>query len=150
MNRSGDAGHVRIEARDDSGGDYEVVTLALGAGETRHFNSNDLELDNAGKGSTGSTGSGMSEWRLALTSDLDLAVLAYIRTSDGFLTSMHDLAPSADGVYRVATFNPGSNVNQVSRLRLVNCGAADAPVAITGTDDAGKAAGRSRPMPARR
>ena len=111
VNRSGEAGRVRIEARDDSGRDYEVVTLALGAGETRHFNSNDLELGNAGKGLTGSTGSGMSGWRLAPTSDLDLAVLAYIRTSDGFLTSMHDLAPSADGVHRVATFNPSSNVN---------------------------------------
>ena len=86
----------------------------------------------------------MSDWRLALTSDLDLAVLAYIRTSDRFLTSMHDLAPSADGVHRVATFNPGNNVNQESRLRLVNRGAADAPVAITGTDDASKAAGPVR------
>ena len=54
---------------------------------------------------------------------------------------MHDLAPLRDGRYRVAIFNPGSNPNQVSRLRLVNPGAEDAQVTITGIDDAGASPG---------
>ena len=45
------------------------------------------------------------------------------------------------GKRRVAIFNPGSNPNQVSRLRLVNPGAEDAQVTITGIDDAGASPG---------
>ena len=69
----------------------------LGAGETVHFNSDDLELGNPRKGLTGSTGAGAGAWRLALKSELDLEVLSYIRTEDGFLTAMHDLAPVGRG-----------------------------------------------------
>ena len=35
---------------------------------------------------------------------------------------MHDTAPRLGGRHRVAMFNPGSNVRQVSWLRLVNPG----------------------------
>ena len=41
------------------------------------------------------------------------------------------------GWTRVATFNPGSNPNQVSRLRLANPGDEDAVVTVTGIDDTG-------------
>ena len=137
VNRSTHAGEVTIAAFDDSDVDYESVTLALGAGETVHFNSDDLELGNAHKGLAGSTGSGTGDWHLELASDLDLVVLTYVRTPDGFLTAMHDLAPRLDGEYWIATFNPGSNTNQLSALRLVNVGSEDAGVTITGVDDAG-------------
>ena len=141
VNRADESGTVLIEAYDDSDLSYPPLTLALNAKQTRHFNSDDLELGNAGKGLTGSTGSGMGDWRLVLSSDLDVDVLAYIRTDDGFLTSMHDVAPALLGERRVAIFNPGSNPNQVSRLRLVNPGTEDAQVAITGVDDAGASGG---------
>ena len=95
VNRSGSAGTVRIEAFDGSDFTYNPVTLSLDAGQTRHFNSDDLEAGNAGKGLSGSTGAGRGDWRLELTSNLDIQVLAYIRTRDGFVTSMHDLAPAA-------------------------------------------------------
>ena len=143
VNRSAQAGAVRIEARDDAGMTYEPLTLALDAGETVHFNSDDLELGNAEKGLTGSTGPGTHDWRLALTSDLDIEVLSYIRTEDGFLTSMHDVAPGTADSRRVVTFNPGSNVNQVSRLRIVNRDKEDAQVNISGIDDAGMFSGTS-------
>ena len=69
-------------------------------------------------------------------------VLSYARTVDGFLTSLHDLAPLAeDGSHRVVFFNPGSNVRQVSKLRLVNDGARAASVTITGIDDEGNGSG---------
>ena len=141
VNRAGESGTVSIEAYDDSDLAYPAVTLALNAGQTQHFNSDDLELGNADKGLTGSTGTGMGDWRLVLSSDLDIDVLAYIRTEDGFLTSMHDVAPMLLGERRVAIFNPGSNPDQVSRLRLVNPGADDAEVTITGIDDAGASPG---------
>ena len=142
-NRSAEAGAVTIEAHDDSEWVYEALTLAIGGGETVHFNSDDLELGNAVKGLTGSTGAGVGDWRLVLSSDLDLAVAAYIRNGDGFLTSMHEVAPSADGRHWVAIVNPGSNADQVSRLRLANPGDEDAAVTIGGVDDAGASPGTS-------
>ena len=143
VNRSTEAGTVQIAATGDSALAYGDVTLSIGAGATVHFNSNDLELGNVAKGLSGSTGAGVGDWRLDLSSELDVQVLAYIRTSDGFLTSMHEVAPRLEGVHRVVIFNPGSNQNQVSGLRLVNPGAEDASVTITGVDDAGVSPGSS-------
>ena len=137
VNRSSAAGEVRIEAVDDSEWVYDPVTLAIGARQTIHFNSDDLEIGNAAKGLSGGVGAGIGDWRLTLTSDLPIDVLSYIRTADGFLTSMHDPASAAGPVRRAAVFNPGSNPNQVSRLRLVNPGPAAVMVRMTGVDDAG-------------
>ena len=136
----GAAGSVSIKAHDDSDHDYPAVALALGAGQTVHLNSADLEAGAASKGLPDGVGAGEGDWRLELTSTLDIDVLAYIRrTEDGFLTSMHDAVPRVDEVYRVPIFNPGSNRNQVSKLRLVNPGTVRAEVTITGVDDTGSA-----------
>ena len=143
INHSPRAGDVRIEAYDDGGTRFGPVTLDIDADETVHFNSADLEAGNAAKGLAVGTGPGVGDWWLALSSDLDIEVLSYIRTpEDGFLTSMHDVVPpDVDGDYRVAVFNPGSNADQVSRLRLVNAGEQAAEVTITGVDDRGASPG---------
>ena len=47
-----------------------------------------------------------------------------------------DTAAAAGPVRRVAVFNPGSNPDQASRLRLVNPGSEAALVRIAGVDDA--------------
>ena len=140
INHGDVAGEVTIAAFDDDGTEYETLTLAIDAGQTRHFNSKDLEhLEdrNPDKGLTGSTGPGRGDWRLEISSDLDIEVLAYIRTTDGFLTAIHDTAPTAENRHRIAVFNPGRNVNQVSRLRLVNPGDASTTATIIGIDDRG-------------
>ena len=141
INRSGRAGAVRIEAFDDAGVGSGPVTLDIGAEETVHFNSEDLEGGNAGKGLSGGVGSGTGDWRLRLSSSLELQVLAYIRTGDGFLTAMHDVAPSTEAGHRVVTFNPGKNTAQASRLRLINPGAETAEVRIEGIDGQGESPG---------
>ena len=142
INHSQSAGEVAIEAVDDDGNRSGPVQLALGPRQTVHFNSDDLEAGNAAKGLAGGVGTGSGDWRLELTSALDLSVLSYIRTSDGFLTSMHDLAPrSEDGNLWIPFFNPGANRNQVSHLRLVNWGDAPATATITGVDDRGQTPG---------
>ena len=141
VNRSPEAGEVRIAAMDDSVHEYAPVTLALEAGSAAHFNSTDLEVGNPAKGLTGSTGAGVGTWRLDLTSDLDIDVLSYVRSFDGFLTAMHDVVPKVEDVYRVVFFNPASNRNQVSRLRLINEGATEASVTVNGVDDAGQVPG---------
>ena len=138
INHASEAGEVRIDAVDDAGSQGRPVTMSIGAGEAAHFNSGDLEIGNADKGLSGGIGAGAEDWRLALTSALDLEVLAYIRTADGFLTSMHDLVRHTEKGHRVAIFNPGKNTNQVSRLRLINPGAEAAEVTIEGIDDDGE------------
>ena len=141
INQSDTAGEVSIAAIDDTEWQYDPVTLSIGALATVHFNSDDLEMGNSRKGLSGSTGPGEGDWRLRLTSGLNLEVLSYIRTEDGFLTSMHDVAPFAENTHRVVIFNPGSNRNQVSLLRLVNAGDEEARVTIRGTDDNGESPG---------
>ena len=140
VNRSDRAGEVQIEAVDDSGMSAGPVTLPIDANETVHFNSDDLEKGNDKKGIEEGTGPpGKGNWRLVLTSTLDLEVLSYMRTTDdGFLTSLHDLAPRTESGHRVVTFNPGKNRNQVSWLRLVNPGEEEAEVHIEGIDDKGR------------
>ena len=76
VNRSGRAGEVAVAAFDDTGRRYGPLTLAIGAGETKHFNSGDLERGNAGKGLSGRTGAGEGHWRLELSSGLDIEVLS--------------------------------------------------------------------------
>ena len=140
-NRGDEDGEVEIHAYDDAGSAYGPLTLTLGARSTKSFNSEDLEHGNSKKGLSGGTGDGDGAWRLALSSDLDLDVLTYVRTTDGFLTRMHDMAPRDARAIRVPTFNPGSNRNQVSVLRLVNPSTQSAEVTIEGIDDAGASPG---------
>lgn len=140
INRSASAGEVRIRAYDERDSDYGALTLAIGANEAAHFNSNDLEQGSASKGLSGATGIGQGDWRLALTSALDIEVLAYIRTADGFLTAMHDVVPRSGKTHRVATFNLGSDQNQESLLRIVNVSDQPAEVVVAGVDDAGSRA----------
>ena len=147
INRSGRAGRVRIDAFDDDGRRYSPVDLRLDARQTRHFNSMDLEDGNSGKGLSRGIGSGSGDWRLHLSTDLDIEARAYVRTNDGFLTSIHEVAAEEDEGskrYRVPTFNPGSNAAQQSRLRLVNIGGQTASIEISGLDDRGRAPPRGR------
>ena len=137
INHSDTSGTVTIHGVDDSGTQYGPIQLSLGPNATRHFNSQDLESGNSSKGLSGGLGDGEGDWRLMMRTDLDIEPLAYIRTMDGFVTSMHEVVPRTATGYHVPIFNPGDNQNQRSWLRLVNPGAAAVNVAISGLDDAG-------------
>lgn len=141
INHSEGAGVVRVEGIDDAGDRTGPVVLALHGNATVHFNSGDLENGNRGKRLTGSTGAGQGDWHLELASGLDIEVLSYVRAADGFLTAMHDVVPESGNEHRVALFNPGSNVAQVSRLRLINPGRDDAAITIRGVDGEGASPG---------
>ncbi len=132
---------VHVEAFNDLGQRRGSATLSLNLGEVAHFNSNDLESGNPDKGVPRGVGTSDGDWRLKLWAN-DIDVLTYMRTSDGFLTSMHDtLLQTSAGDYYAPIFNPGSNRNQVSVLRLTNPSADPAEVSITGTDDMGESPG---------
>ena len=140
INHSERAGTVTIHAIDDSGERFGPVSLRLEAREAVHFTSADLENGDADKGLPAGVGDGAGNWRLELSSGLAIEALAYIRTPDGFVTSMHEVAAAVDEAsnrYYVPFVNPGSNSNQQSLLRLINPGSGSVSIVITGVDDAG-------------
>ena len=148
----GPAGAVRIVAFDETGTARSPITLEIGAGRTTHFNSKDLESGNEAKGLSGGVGEGVGDWRLELRVEpadedaaggaADIQVLAYIRSPDGFLASMHDLVPVTGRVHRVPAFDLGDDAVPESLLRVVNLGAAPAAVIVSGVAN-GDAAGGS-------
>ena len=137
VNRSDTSGTVQVNAIDDTGERFGPVTLTLGARQRLNITSGDWERGNAAKGLPVGVGDGEGSWRLELSTALTIDALAYIRTPDGFLTSMHDEAPVSGGSHWVPFFNPGSNTTKVSHLRIINPGATAAEVTVTGRDDGG-------------
>lgn len=150
-NHSAEAGQVRIVGFDDGGRRAGPVSLELAAGGMAHIAAADFQNGNPGKGlATGVGTPGKGDWWLALTSELDIEVRAYARGADGFLTTMHDVAPESGGLHRIGFFNPGGNTRQQSRLRLVNPGHSPVEATIRGVDDHGRHAGPVRTtVPAR-
>ena len=141
VNRSDEAGEVSIEAIDDTGRSFGPVSLPLDAKGAAQFNSGDLEQGNPGVGLSMGVGDGTGNWRLELDTTLDIEPLAYVRTADGFLTSMHGVAPEESPLhYRVPIFNPGSNQSLVSSMRLINPGDGVADITISGVDARGNPA----------
>ena len=142
INHASRAGSIRLVAIDDEGNRIGPRELAIDAGEALHFNSDDLEAGNPAKGLDPGTGPGSGDWRLEIESDLDIEVLAYVRTPAGFLASVHEVAAAGDdGRYRLNLFNPADDMDASSRLRLVNPGMEAIDVTITGIDDDGVDAG---------
>ena len=141
VNHSDRSGVVQIYGIDDAGARHGPAELSIDALETVHVNSGDVEDGYADKGLSRGLGTGEGDWRLLLYGGgLDIEPLAYIRTTtDGFLTSMHDVVRETALRHRVPIFNPGSNDQQQSWLRLINPGDAAAGVTIAGRDDTGAA-----------
>ena len=143
--------------------DTGPARLLLGARNARHFNVDDLVAGNQGKGLRSTLGASADD-TLDVYGSGDIDVLSYIRTTDGFVTSMHDTVPwrpvderlddlrgrpvadsgRAAGGHFVPIFNPASNPKQRSMLRLVNPGGEDMDVAVYAVDDHGTAAGPVR------
>ena len=137
INHSDRAGTVIIRAIDDSGRRFGPVSTSLNAKTTVHLTSRDLEQGNAAKGLPEGFGDGQGNWRLEFDSDLNIEPLAYVRTA-GLMIGMQDVVAEETPMrYRVPIFNPGSNTNRQSRLRLINPNDSDTEITITGLDDQG-------------
>jgi len=141
-NRSARSGEVRVLAIDDGGRGHEAGPVRLAASGTVQFGSDDLETGNAELGLAG-TGAGSGDWRLEVRTDLDIEARAY-GVLDGFAAVLDDVASAGDAGYRVTVFNPGSNPERESLLRLVNVGVGVAAVTVRGRDDTGAAGGEVR------
>ena len=150
VNHSAEHREVSIRATDDSGTTFDAITLELDGHETVHFNSADLELGNPAKGLSAGVGAGTGDWRLEIDAGPKVQTLAYVRTPrDGFPTAMTDTVPRIGHRHHVPVFNPGSNVNQLSRLRLLNAEDEPVQVAVVGIDDDGEESEATLTVPAR-
>ena len=137
-------GQVKITALDDEGQAHSPVMLSLQPFAAVNFNSGDLANGNPSKGLQGGIGAFDQSVRLQIeteTEGLFVTALAYVRTADGFVTSVHDLAPSdGKGLAHVAFLNPGSNWRQESSLRIINPANRSNTVEVHAVDGNGNAA----------
>ena len=146
LNGTAESGTVEIYAVDDAGNRTGPATFTLNASAAAEFTATDLQSGNASLGLTGGIGTEMGDVRLLIDTHLEIVPLALVRAADGTLSAMHDTvrAASTDGsgqyAYEVPVFNPSTEMIQVSRLRLINTGDAEAAVTIGGRDDSGASA----------
>lgn len=113
---------ISIDGFDSNGveGDSQI-NAEIEPGATLFFNSEDIELGNSSKGFNGRFGEGNGPWKLKIGSNVELTVGGYIRTDNGFLSSIHDYAESESTTrFNIPIFNPGSNTSKISKLVLVN------------------------------
>jgi len=136
-------GYIDIEAWDDAG-TYAATDLYVEEGRTYHFNSTDLEKGNPAKGIDVGIGPGEGDWYVQLSAGFDFVMTSYIRTTDGFVTAMGNTLVPIDGsdfdaecAFEAAFFNPASNTNQVSSLRIAEYDGVETDVRILGIDDDG-------------
>ena len=135
----GKGGGVDVTACDDSGTCHSMLFSVPANQQVMHFNADDLEKGNAEKGITG-IGDGTGDWWLRVNKlgSSPVEALAYMRTKrDGFLTALNGVVTPEDGIHRVRMFNPGSNTNQRSILRLVNTYNETVTAVVRGVDDRG-------------
>ena len=140
VSRTRQFGSVSIEAIDDAGTSYGPVTLRLSALESLVINSSELEEGDAGKGLSVGTGAGSGDWRLRLSTTLDIAVLSYahpLGVQDGLLSAMHDLVPRRSWGHQVTLLDPAETPGQTGRLRLINPSTTEAGITIRGVDGTG-------------
>lgn len=142
VNLDDSAGLVTITGVDDEGQDNDAsVNFSLDANASLQVTSQDLENGNAEKGLTGSLGDGAGKWRLAVTSDLNLAVMSLLRAPGGFLINMGSVVPKNDSEdLEVYFVSPASVAGRETFLRIINTSPNIANITISGTDDNGSIA----------
>ncbi len=139
INLSANTTAVTVTGVDDAGNAAAgEITFTIAPFAAQQFNSEDLEAGNTNKGLTGAFGDGEGNWQLTISADEAVKTMGFIRTTEGFMTSMHSITPSTNQrEHEVDVFNPGSNTNQVSRLRISNQANVVNTVTVEGFDDAG-------------
>ena len=136
-------GNVEISAIDDQGVRCGPARVALGPTASIHFTSSHLERGARGLPGCGPPSGRTGHWRLELVADVPLYAHAYVRTQDGFVTSVSQPVESfgegagIDGLHAVPFVNPGSNRGQRSFLRVTNHGTQATNVTLLLWDDDG-------------
>ena len=138
INPNNSSKSIEVYGIDDGGNpSKKIISFTLAPQAAKQFNAQDMENGNSSKGLTGHLCDGQGKWQLRIRSDNPIKVMGLIRTPDGFLTSVNDLAGKSGNDNLVYFANPASNPNQQTFLRIVNLTTATGTVTITGVDDAG-------------
>ena len=144
VNRTRQFGRVNIEAIDDTGAVFGPVTVWVSALEGLVLTSGDLEEGNTGKGLHAGTGAGTGDWRLRLSTSLEIAVQSYVHplgVQDGLLSAMHDVVPRSSQGHQVTLFDPEETPGSTGSLRLINPSTTEADITIRGVDGTGATPG---------
>ncbi len=119
VNRSDVAGEALVWGVDAAGERFGPARLAIGAGRTAHFNSEDLEFGNAAKGLADGLGAPTAgNWRLEVLSTLDLEAQTFLRASGGPPSALHDGLPRVGGALRAAFLPAGRERSPAGALRV--------------------------------
>lgn len=143
INDTGQTGSVLVSADDDLGVRpiNHFISFDIGAFESKLLTAADLENGNPAKGLIGGFGTGTGRWQVTVSSELDLKAQNLMLTRSGFLTNLSAVVPKPSRFEAsVLTFNPASNTQQNSRLRVVNKSDYAGSILISGFDDAGQPA----------
>ena len=117
----------------------EPLTLHLGGNAATTLTASDLEFGNPAKGLAQGFGTASANRRVTVRSQLELDVLAYVRSPSGAVSAAHDTAPrAAPNRHLVAMFPAGAG-DAEGRLLLTNRSDAQATIHIKGVDDEGRA-----------
>lgn len=118
VNHSKIDGFITILACDDAGNVHRPIAIPTPASATLYIDSNDLEAGNIDKGIPTGIGKGQGDWHLYIRSLLDIEVMAYVASTDGFLTAIQNsVIPDHDERFHVSLFNVNA---PNSYLRLIN------------------------------
>lgn len=134
------AGAVEVWGVDDEGQTTPRAVFTLASLSTKGYRVSELESGAVSKGLSGAIGAGNGDWRIYFESASALKVVAYYRNpATGFLNALHDTGHAAiHGVLNILPMvNPGSNPNQLGKIRLINDRSSQVVVQIGGLDDAG-------------
>ncbi len=141
LNRSSDSGSVTISAIDDAGNaGASEITFSLTANDAQQMTSQDLENGNTDKGLTGALGDGTGNWRLTITSTLELDVMSLIRLPGGYLTNLSAVAPGSGNSRDLHFVEPADEELRTSSLRVINTSNNVSTITISAVDDDGQIA----------
>lgn len=138
LNRTDSSDTVTISGIDDAGNPADgTITFTLPANASQQMTSQDIENGNTGKGLTGAFGDGEGNWRLTVTSSLELDVMSLIRLPGGFLTNLSSVAPGSGNTRTLNYVESADETLRTGSIRVINTSGNSSTVTVSATDDNG-------------
>ena len=139
INPSDSEANVEVYGIDDGGmrSRRGALSFTLPANAAQQITAQDIENGNPDNGLTSNLCDGQGKWQLRVRSDVEIRVMGFIRTPEGFLTSLNEVVPRTADENFVYFANPASNTNRQTFIRIVNLTGNSDTVTITGIDDEG-------------
>lgn len=129
---------ISILGTDDSAAQSAPLQLRLAANASLMLSASDLENGATSKGLTGKLGNGQGKWRLLLDGAENVEISSLVIAPGGLISDLSGLANKrVDSTIDIFFFNPASNLEKQSFLRIYNNTNSAGTVQIAAIDDAG-------------